>query len=168
VSTESTLCFTINRKSTEGLQTAMKYRPVTDERTLIRFKHYGSKHCLQLGEDDMVTWIGKGFAVCISVSQTFFYGGIPKSNFSYPQETLLMKTLTAGKQKAVGSTRRLLQYCQFAEQKFPRYFKGSSEFFAVYEEFYVFIPRFFTVTLSIFQGFVLGKRWPSPWSEGKV
>jgi hypothetical protein len=36
--------------------------------------------------------------------------------FLYPGETLLMKTLTAGKQKAVGSTRKLLQYCQLSDK----------------------------------------------------
>jgi len=51
----------------------IKYRPVTDERTLIQLKQYGSKQCRQLGEEDMITWTGKGFTVCNSVSQTFFF-----------------------------------------------------------------------------------------------
>jgi len=55
-----------------------------------------------------------------------------------------------------------------AGQKFPRYFKGSLEFFAVYKKFYVFISLFFTVSLSMFRGAVLGKSWPLPCSEGKV
>jgi hypothetical protein len=80
------------------MQTAIKYRPVTDEITLIQFKQSGSKQCRQLGEENMITRTGKGFTICTSVSQTFFYGGIPKNIFLYPEETLLMKTLIAGKQ----------------------------------------------------------------------
>jgi hypothetical protein len=49
----------------------------------------------------MITCAGKGFTVYTGVSQTFFYGGIPKNNFSYHEETLLMETLTAGKQTGI-------------------------------------------------------------------
>jgi hypothetical protein len=98
------------------MQTPIKYRPVTNERTLMQFKQYGSKQCRQLGEEDKITWTGKGLTLCTSVSQTFIYEGIPKNNFLYPEETELMKTLTAGKQKAVGSTWRLLQYCQLSDK----------------------------------------------------
>jgi hypothetical protein len=37
------------------MQNPIKCRPVTDERTLMQFEQYGSKHCRQPGEKGMIT-----------------------------------------------------------------------------------------------------------------
>jgi hypothetical protein len=46
-----------------------------------------------------------------------------------------------------------------AGQKFPQYFEGYLEFFAVFPNFYLFIPRFLAERLMMFRGTLVGKHW---------
>ena len=44
-------------------------------------------------------------------------------------------------------------------QTLPRYFEGYLELFAVFQNFYLFIPRFYAEPMSIFCGALLHKHW---------
>jgi hypothetical protein len=46
-----------------------------------------------------------------------------------------------------------------AGQKFLQYFAGHLEFFAVFQKFYLFIPRFLTETLTMLSGTLAGTQW---------
>lgn len=46
-----------------------------------------------------------------------------------------------------------------AGQKFLQYFVGHLEFFAVFQKFYLFIPRFLTETLTMLSGTLAGTQW---------
>ena len=48
-------------------------------------------------------------------------------------------------------------------QKFPRYFEGYLKFFAVFKDFYVFIPRFLAESPMTFRGTLPWKRCLNLW-----
>lgn len=70
-------------------------------------------------------------------SQRFLHIGTPKIIFHIPRKPHLRNSLRANRE-AGGRARRLIQYYQLPDKKSPRYFQGYLEFFAVFQNFYVF------------------------------
>jgi hypothetical protein len=74
----------------------------------------------------------------------------------------LKYALIGAKHRGTGSTQTTPRW-PVVGQKFPRYFDGHSELFAVFQIFYLFIPRFIAKPLGIFCGTLFVKHCIKVW-----
>jgi hypothetical protein len=94
-----------------------------------------------------------------NASQNCYHEKPPKI-ISYPEETQPKRTFTDHKAKeAVDGARVSLQYFQSSDKNVRVVSRNILEFFTLFQNFYVFIPRFLAEPLTMICGTLVGKHW---------